>query len=1393
MIPRMPHRKRSSPLTIKRPRQPAGRRLTAAVVAFTALGMVASAGPATSAEPSSLLSEATIENRGGERFDLAAIGGSQDLEATTTTKVTLITGDSVTVTHTGSGGYSATIEPAPRPNGRPVLTQTLVDDDHVYVLPSDAAELVAAGRLDRQLFDVKYLVENGYGDDTTKHLPVIVQFRKPSREAELAEQSAALPASTRTHTLESVNGASLNVPKEEADLFWSAVTSPGAATSAEKVAPSTMLEADIAKVWLDSRVNVELEQSVPLIGAPQAWAAGYDGSGVKVAVLDTGIDATHPDLAGKVVSSQSFVEGQEVQDGHGHGTHVASTIVGSGAASAGRFKGVAPGAQLVVGKVLSDAGSGTSAQIIDGMEWATSQGARVVNMSLGGSPTDGTDPMSQAVNELTGSSGALFVIAAGNSGPTARSIGTPGAADSALTVAAVDKNDRLADFSSRGPRAFDYALKPDIAGPGVGITAARAQGTSMGTPVDDRYTSASGTSMATPHVVGAAAILVEKHPDWSAEQLKAGLTGTAKDDGYTVYEQGSGRVDVSAAVAAGVYPSATNLDFGRLRWPQQGPPVTKTLTYRNTTDQPVTLSLSSDLRQTTGGAAPEGMLTVSPSSVEVPAGGGAEVSVTLDPTRGDPALYSGAVRATAADGTSLRTAVGAYKEAEGYELTVKSIAPEAATAGRQSFWVIRRVDQPADWIFLPAGPQASVHVDRGVYSVATRFGWSDYPGADLFSFNNSTLLIDPQVAVTQDTTVVLDANDAEKIEISTPDPTEKYDVAMSVWRTPAGESTSFGILVGGERRQTAWALPTEPVTVGSFLFEHAHILGSPQISASVRQDPTLELHPRYQNYSAIIRKLDGKLELPLVDVGEGRPEDFEGVDVEGKVVLLSIGDKELCGWGDCDNNALDRVSNAEQAGAAAVFAVPNSGVPFGFGANGFIGNRGWYPVPTAVLPADEGDALRELLARRQLDLRIDGDPNVSTLYTLSYAERGRIPESLHRQADPRELATIRTTIHGDRPSASQERWRTWRPGTISPINCCGTQVELPALLPAPVNRTEHVGPVSADTVWERQLGLYDLAPLLREECWCTPQREGTIALDTSVDVFDRPVTRSEHWNQAPQVPGQWQWPRAWPEDLQPGQDAVCAACRYGGVEGLFGLPTGSDLLPVLPLVVDGEGHFAELTTWSNDPVPGHEGYDEWHLYADGQELPPRFLDPAAREGPYYALPPGPANYRLTESLRYIYPLGGYGFRSETTWRFTSDTADGKEVPPHYDAFGLCESFARACEVAPLIFLGYQFDLGLDNRVSTPGVHNFTVTAYHQASSGPVPEIAGLKLKASFDGGTHWQDVPATPIGDGRYRVSLNQPELDKTDGTVTLKVEAWDTAGNRVEQTLPEAYGLTAR
>jgi serine protease AprX len=304
----------------------------------------------------------------------------------------------------------------------------------------------------------------------------------------------------------------------------------------------------VEAIWPDKPVYALLDVSVPLIRAPQVWEKGFTGRGIKVAVVDTGIDYEHPDFSGRILAYTSFVGG-DGKDDHGHGTHVAGIIAGSGEASGGKYRGVAPEALLLSAKVLRADGSGMMSDVMAGIEWAVEQGAKVINLSLGSpGPCDGTDALS-AMCDAAVKAGVVVCAAAGNDGPSPGTVGSPGCAREVITVGASDDSDQVAPFSSRGPTA-DGRVKPDILFPGVGIVSCRAGGTSMGNPVDDFYTSASGTSMATPHASGVAALLLQAYPDLSPAQVKARMMDSALNLNLDPNTQGAGRGDALAALEA---------------------------------------------------------------------------------------------------------------------------------------------------------------------------------------------------------------------------------------------------------------------------------------------------------------------------------------------------------------------------------------------------------------------------------------------------------------------------------------------------------------------------------------------------------------------------------------------------------------------------------------------------------------------------------------------------------------------------------------------------------------------------------------------------------------------------------------------------------------------------
>jgi len=299
-------------------------------------------------------------------------------------------------------------------------------------------------------------------------------------------------------------------------------------------------------IWPDLPVHTCLDVSVPRIQAPLVWEAGFQGQGMKIGIVDTGIDPNHDDFQGRIAAMTSYVGGNGTDD-NGHGTHVASIAAGTGATSGAKYRGVAPAASLYAAKVLDANGGGTMSGVMAGIEWAVDQSVHVINLSLGSDgPCDGTDALSTLCDEIVQQFGIVICVAAGNAGPGSSTVGSPGCARWVLTVGAVDDADKVTNFSSRGPTS-DGRVKPDLVFPGAGIVAAQADGTALGPVIAPGYVQLSGTSMATPHATGGVALLLQAKPDLTPNQVKWALLTTALELGESPNAQGSGRGDLFAA------------------------------------------------------------------------------------------------------------------------------------------------------------------------------------------------------------------------------------------------------------------------------------------------------------------------------------------------------------------------------------------------------------------------------------------------------------------------------------------------------------------------------------------------------------------------------------------------------------------------------------------------------------------------------------------------------------------------------------------------------------------------------------------------------------------------------------------------------------------------------
>jgi subtilisin family serine protease len=295
------------------------------------------------------------------------------------------------------------------------------------------------------------------------------------------------------------------------------------------------------------------------IQADQVWnPLGYDGSGVRVAVLDTGVQANHAELTDSIFATRDFTgQGGDFLDNNGHGTHVSGIISGNGVynlqGTANKATGAAPGATVIVGKVCGNFGCPEDA-ILAGITWAKNQGADVINMSLGGGLSsesncdNDNDAVVNAVNNAVAVNGIVVVISSGNDGDKNR-VSYPGCASGAIAVGAVDINDQDASFSNAGPAM-------DIVAPGVSTLSSWSCNASPTLSCASTwYYYASGTSMSSPHVAGVVALMLDKDPTLTVDQVKNALYSTAVPVGPN---DGNGRVDAYAAVSYNSSPITDN-------------------------------------------------------------------------------------------------------------------------------------------------------------------------------------------------------------------------------------------------------------------------------------------------------------------------------------------------------------------------------------------------------------------------------------------------------------------------------------------------------------------------------------------------------------------------------------------------------------------------------------------------------------------------------------------------------------------------------------------------------------------------------------------------------------------------------------------------------------------
>lgn len=1291
--------------------------------------------------------------------------------------VTLVTGDVVRLT--GKPGHqSAQVIKNVEPAGG-LSTLVMGKQKDVYVIPGAAVPMIAAGQLDEHLFDVSELARDGYTGST---LPVLVTY-KSDTQALQAQQRHQLAQATVSRHLWSIRGLAARVNLQKGQGFFNSVTAPatpaanGRSGEARTAGPLT-IKPGVAKVWLDAKVHATLDVSRTAIGADKAWAAGYQGATAKVAILDTGIDQTHPDLAGQVAAGQNFVPAgnpgggvpTDVTDRFGHGTHVAGIIAGTGAASGGQYAGVAPKAQLVIGKVLDNQGAGDDSWIIAGMQWAATQ-AKVINISLGGGVSDGSDPLSEALNSISRSTGALFVVAAGNDGidpgqgggpgSCAQCIESPGAADLALTVGAIDSgcNFPYGDpnqcpgrtysgndihwFSSTGPRLNDFAIKPEITAPGVDMPSARAAGTNLGTPVtghESQYTYLSGTSMATPVVAGAAAVLLGQHPDWTEQQIRDALASTATaNTSEPVYWQGSGMVNVGRAATQNVFGTGT-LNLGTAAYPQQpGTTLAGDITYTNTGSQPETLTLRSSFStapddfskrvSSTPWSPPAGAVSL-PSQVTVPANGSQTVKLSVDATQAPYFSTFGTVTATAADGTTVQTSAGFTRTALTHQLRLTAIDRTGApvTTVQSSYGALMDLTTGHVYLVTFTNGAGTIWGTRNNQLIAGRsYAFMGQIGsfgpAPYYHLLSWTQMAEPQITLNQDQSFTFDARTAGRIDVRTQQPTADLGGCSLLSRQIPGSNGPLASLsletcgnAAGDVGANFYTLQGGQATTGTFQHVFLAHREDPPVTIRAAGSDT-EFRPHYPAVVSgpygIIDNLatDSQPRFPasariqVADVGTGTAAEIAGAHVAGKLALLRppASTPTVGGWWNGVYMQIDGATAKAIADAGAtgiLVAPPADGI-----GNIFYNKPDLPPIPTALLFYPEATQLTGLLAAGHSRVRVASAWPSPYAYDLVLTQQGQgLTNGVVFNVDDRDLARETVAYH----SAAQGEYYLVFAGypSIGGLSGYYTYEDIPV----PTVRTEMFTP-GAGFFQSRAPEIRNWQPLS--------------------ESLQQPLARGRYQvnvGSGPWVPGPYQ-------DYQGNHGMVVSEFSY--------------LYPSVGI----RGSAGNLTD-----VEGYPANNSTSIICD---------PPACQQTPNGDKLSGDGVYKVVNDAQSTNALS---VRSHTEWT----------VNVHLD-----QKSARLVP-QPAILATWYVHGGLDNVVPAGKAYAVSVVPSYPASTGNYGPVTA-RLWATYDDGQTWVQVPGTRVVQAGQAATFSLWTPGQTNGFVGYRVQMTDASGNAIDQTVIRA------
>lgn len=312
-------------------------------------------------------------------------------------------------------------------------------------------------------------------------------------------------------------------------------------------------------IYQNSNISMQMNKAREIVKADIAQDMGYSGEGIGVAIVDTGIskcnDFIYPN--DRIVAFKDFINNKKTPyDDNGHGTHVAGIAGGNGTNSDGRYKGIAINCNLIGVKVLNEEGQGNASDVLAGLQWIMDNrkkyNIRIVNLSIGTNNTSYNDPLVKAVEKMW-DSGIVITIAAGNDGPKKFTINSPAISKKVITIGSSDDSkyssniwgNPMVNFSGRGP-TMQCVIKPDVLAPGVDIVSCLSSSISnqSNNVIEQNYYALTGTSMSTPIVSGAIALLLEKYPELEPNDVKLMIKKCCKNLHLPKNQQGWGLIDV---------------------------------------------------------------------------------------------------------------------------------------------------------------------------------------------------------------------------------------------------------------------------------------------------------------------------------------------------------------------------------------------------------------------------------------------------------------------------------------------------------------------------------------------------------------------------------------------------------------------------------------------------------------------------------------------------------------------------------------------------------------------------------------------------------------------------------------------------------------------------------